>query len=147
MAIKFFNIRSGEIKTVDTEPLIAAFFNSTDQHVNARLGQDFGWRLAPETIARIREIQSNQNTLDRIAQTFNLPIGEVADTDVVRWISLEDARTEARKNQEEQSDHEAEYQRQLRELDEKKTVSNKIDSKKHNDSAKIETSNNDKQEK
>lgn len=147
MAIKFFNIQSGEEKTVDTEPLIAAFFNSTDQHVNARLGQDFGWRLAPETIARIREIQSDQNTIDRIAQAFSLPMGEVADTDVVRWISLEDARAEARKNQEVQGDHEAEYQRQLRELDKKKTVSNKTDSKNNTDSAKIETSNNDKQEK
>lgn len=142
MAIKFFNIRSGEEKTVDTEPLIAAFFNSSDQHVNARLGQDFGWRLAPETIARMREIQSNQNTMDRIAQAFNLPIGEVSDTDVVRWISLEDALAEASKRQTVEGDFEAEYQRKLAELD--KPKKDKANSENQSDSAKIEKSSNDK---
>lgn len=117
MAIKFFNIKSGEERTVDTEPMIAAFFNSTDQHINALVGQDFGWRLAPETIKRIRQIKSNQETLDRIAQAFSLLQGEVSDTDILRWISLEDARAEAKKTETVQGDFSKEYDEQLRALD------------------------------
>lgn len=118
--ITFFNIKSGEVKEVDTEPTLAAFYNSTDQHVNAHVGQDMGWRLAPETIKRIREIKTDQRLMDRIATTFQLPDDGVSDTDVLRWISLEDARKEAEKTQVSESDHKATYEAQLRALDEPK---------------------------
>ena len=136
MAITFFNVNSGEKKTVDTEPLIAAFYNSTDQHVNAMLGQDFGWRLAPDTLVRIQEIKQNGVLMDRIAQAFNIPQGEVSDTDVVRWISIEDARKQAQDVQAVRGTYEKQYKQDV----EKALESNNTDSADETDSAKINQS-------
>lgn len=145
MAIKFFNIRSGETRTADTEPMISAFYNSTDQHVNAMVGQDMGWRLAKETVARIREIQNNQQELDRIAQAFQLPMGEVSETDILWWISLQDARAEAQANQSKQGDFRKQYEAEIRSLDEE---SSKSDSAADTGSAKVKApSTNDSKEK
>lgn len=113
MAIEFINIRSNEKKVVSTEPAIAAYYNSTDQHVNARLGQDMGWRLAPSTVRRIEQIKKNQVEMDRIAQAYNLPIGEVRDTDVLTWISRQDEIAEAREAEVQEGNFEQEYRREL----------------------------------
>ena len=121
MAISFFNVKTGEKRTVDTEPMIAAFFNSSDQHVNATLGQDFGWRLAPETVKRMRDIMAENNKMNQIATTFQLPLDGVSKTDVVRWISLEDARKE---QEAEQTDYTREYEEQIRALEQEDQVKN-----------------------
>lgn len=159
MAVEFFNVRTGERKVVDTEPLIAAFFNSGDQHVNATLGQDFGWRLAPSTLKRIKDIQSNPTLMAQIAAQFQLPFDGVGKTDILTWISLEDARAEAAKREEQAGDYEEQYQQELRELTEspksksqerreavqKSTKSTKTDSADESDSAKIDASNNNQE--
>lgn len=168
--IKFYNIRSGETRECETPEMIAAFYNSTNLHVNAMLGQDFGWRIAPETIVRMDEIRGNATELDRIAQAFSLPQGEVKDVDILAWISLLDARGKSKDVQENQAKFEKEYEEQLRQLrkqDEPKTVADvekeeakaqekstektdnsaKTDSAEQTDSAKINASSNDKKEK
>lgn len=117
MPITFFNVKTGEKRTVDTEPLIAAFFNSSDQHVNVQQGQDFGWRIAPETVKRIREIKANDTLMAKIAQTFQLVPDAISDTDVLRWISVEDAQAKSAQGQEQESDYTQEYEDQIRALD------------------------------
>ena len=114
MAIEFFNIRSGERKIVETPEMISAFYNSTDQHVNARVGQDMGWRIGASTIKRMDEIRRDQATLDRIAQAFSLPQGETKDTDIINWISLEDARKKQQENQQQEGDFSAQYEEEVR---------------------------------
>jgi len=111
--IEFYNIRSGERKEVETPEMIAAFYNSTDQHVNARVGQDMGWRIGPKTIERMNEIRRSQTTLDRIAQAFSLPQGEVQDTDIINWISLEDEREKANSQATAEQDYQAEYEAEI----------------------------------
>ena len=156
--IKFYNIRSGETRECETPESIAAFYNSTNLHVNAMLGQDFGWRIAPETIGRMDEIRADQVLLDRISQAFNLPQGEVKDIDVLAWISLQDARGKSSEVQEDQAKFEREYEERVREIrqqqlkrDEKVEEvvekSTKTDSNKQGGSAKIEASSNDTKEK
>ena len=148
MPITFFNINSGERKVVDTEPLIAAFYNSGDQHANSTLGQDFGWRLDADTLLRIKEIQSDFQLMNRIASTFQLPLDGVSKTDIVRWISLEDARKSAAERQEQTGKFEREYQERIRALDEPETDnSDKNSSNKQTDSGKMDGSNKPKQEK
>ena len=139
MAITFFNINSGETKTVETEPAISAYYNSSNQHVNALVGQDFGWRLGLDTIARMNEIKGNGQLMDRIAQAFQLPLGEVADTDVVRWISLEDARQKAQEKVTEQNNFAEDYANDLKALN--------TNSAKQTDSAKISESKTNAKEK
>ena len=114
MAIEFFNIRSGERKIVETPEMISAFYNSTDQHVNARVGQDMGWRIGASTIKRMDEIRRDQVMLDRITQAFSIPQGEAKDTDIINWISIEDARKKAAENQQQEGDYTAQYEEEVR---------------------------------
>lgn len=117
--IEFFNVRSGERKEVETPEMIAAFYNSTDQHVNARVGQDMGWRIGPKTIERMNDIRRSQTTLDRIAQAFSLPQGEVADTDIINWISLEDERKKHNDQAQDEQDYQLQYEQELAKLNDK----------------------------
>lgn len=118
MPIKFFNVRSGETKVCDTEPLISAYFNSSDLSPNAHAGQDFGWRLAPEIVVRIKQIRSNPNQIEKIAVRYSLPLDEVKDTDILRFISAEEFAKERAKN--EGKDHTDEYEAEIRSLEDKK---------------------------
>lgn len=154
MAIKFFNIRSGETRICDTEPMIAAYYNSSNEGPNAQGGQDFGWRLAPETVARMREIQSDQSALDRIKLNFQLA-DEPKNTDILRWISLQDSREEQGATQEQAVDFERQYQDEIRAIEDRsaksKTVSHAAPSKEigsanENDSGKMKESKSSKKE-
>lgn len=111
--IEFTNVYTGEKRTVDTEPMIAALFNSGDRHVNATLGQDFGWRLAPETVRRIREIKSDPDLMARIAAAFQMPQDAMGDTDIIRWISLEDARKQVVSTEDRREELERRYRAEL----------------------------------
>ncbi len=115
MAIEFFNVKSGERKKVVTEPMISAYYNSSNQHVNATRGQDFGWRLAPATIKRIQDIKRDFNLMNQVASTFRIPLDSISDTDVLRWISREDAKQEAATTQE--ADYTQQYEEELRALE------------------------------
>lgn len=118
MAIKFYNIKYGETRTVDTAPMLAAFFNSTNLHVNAMVGQDLGWRIAPETIKQMREIQDDEDKMAKIEKMFQLPEGEIQDIHILNYISIQDAKKAARKMETVENNYEQEYQDQLRALDE-----------------------------
>lgn len=113
--IEFFNIRTGERRKVTSEPMLAAFYNSSDQGANSHEGQDFGWRVAPETIARMNEIKKNQATLDHIKSQFQLA-DEPKDTDILRWISIEEARKQNEQGKQAEGDFERQYQDDLRAL-------------------------------
>jgi hypothetical protein len=52
--IAFFSIRTGETHYCKLEPTIAAYINSSDMGINASRGQDYGWRLGKEWVAKIR---------------------------------------------------------------------------------------------
>lgn len=121
--IKFFNIKTGETRTLDPatmdpqfiEPAISALYNSSNLHVNAMLGQDFGWRIAPETVRRIQEVKQDDMLVSRIAAQTQILPENLQDTDILTWIVKDDARREAMKNQETEQNYEEQYQRELRE--------------------------------
>jgi len=52
--ISFYSIRTGETHYCKLEPTIAAYINSSDMGINASRGQDYGWRLAPEWVKKVR---------------------------------------------------------------------------------------------
>lgn len=87
--IKYFSIRTGETRDADTEPKIAALYNSSDLGVNARQGQDFGWRLAPEIVIQMRRIKEDYPKLMQIAQQFSKNVDELNDPDILHYISLQ----------------------------------------------------------
>jgi hypothetical protein len=61
--IGFFNIKSGETHYARLEPQIQAFINSSDIGINASRGQDFGWRLEPVWVKRVKAFRRNENKM------------------------------------------------------------------------------------
>lgn len=61
--IKFFSIRTGETHFGKLEPTISAYINSSDLGINASRGQDYGWRLHPEWVKKIREFRKDRSQM------------------------------------------------------------------------------------
>jgi hypothetical protein len=88
MAIKFFNINSGETQVAETEPHITAMWACSDRSPNITQGQDFGWRLAPEVVVEIKKLRSDPNQLVQIANRMGKPLEDVTEPDVLSYISF-----------------------------------------------------------
>ena len=89
MAIKFKHLTSEQILVAESEPHIAALFNSSDRHPNALGGQDLGWRLAPEVVVEMNRIKADDMKIMEIANRFRKPFDEIKDTDVLMYISMQ----------------------------------------------------------
>ena len=61
--IAFYSIRTGETHFGKLEPTIAAYLNSSDLGINASRGQDYGWRLAPDWVQKVREFRRDQTQM------------------------------------------------------------------------------------
>lgn len=133
MAIKFYNVKTKETRVADTEPMVSAFYNSSDLGPNARVGQDMGWRLAPEVVVRIKKLKQDENLMVRIASNFAIPRENLTDTDILFYISEEDRRASEQKAQDE--DHTDEYEQEIRDLEK----SEKLDGKRIGETASEET--------
>lgn len=120
--IKYFNIRSGETREAETEPQIAALYNSSDLGINSRVGQDFGWRLAPEVVVQMRQIKDDYNLLIQIAQRRNKNVDELTDPDILHYISSQTSPQQApvARQDDYQDVYDLEVRRKLREAEETK---------------------------
>lgn len=115
MSLKFFNIRSKEILVADSEPKIAALWSSSDRSPNAQQGQDFGWRLAPEVVVKLRRIKKNEEMLITISNLFKKPLDELKEYDILTYISMKTQSEDAPVAQDE--DYEDEYNMEIRKLE------------------------------
>ena len=117
MAIKFFNIRTGEVRTAESEPHISAMWGSSDRSPNATVGQDFGWRLAPEVVVEMKRIRSDDSTLLEIATRTRRPLEDIGEKEILTYISsktrAEDAPVAGDK------DYTDEYNAEIRRLESK----------------------------
>lgn len=64
--IGFYNIKTGETHYARLEAQIQAYINSSDMGVNASREQDFGWRLEPEWVKRVREFRRNEAKMEAL---------------------------------------------------------------------------------
>jgi hypothetical protein len=64
--ISFFNIKTGETHYARLDPQIQAFINSSDLGVNASRGQDFGWRLSPEWVKKVKTFRRDEAKMERL---------------------------------------------------------------------------------
>lgn len=115
MAIKFFNIRSREVRVADTEPLITAMWASSDHSPNITQGQDFGWRLAPEVVVEMKKIKQDVLILERIAARYNRPLEDVGEPEILQFISDNTQADSAPVAQE--ADYSDEYDAEIRRLE------------------------------
>ena len=113
MALRFFNIKSGEELIADSEPKIAALWGSSDRSPNANQGQDMGWRFAPEVVVEMRGIMSDSAKIQEIANRFRKLYEDVGETDVMTWISNKTELSEApvANKEDYKDDYEAEIRR------------------------------------
>ena len=118
MALRFFNIKSGEELIADSEPKIAALWGSSDRSPNANQGQDMGWRFAPEVIVEMREIMSDPSQIQDIANRFRKLYEDVGETDVMTWISMRTDIADAPVANSE--DYKNDYEAEIRRLETKK---------------------------
>lgn len=95
MAIKYLNIKSGEVRVARTEPQISAMWASSDRSPNITQGQDFGWRLAPEVVAEMEDILSDQVMIQRIAAIQGRPMEDIGEKEVLAYISSKTTETQA----------------------------------------------------
>jgi hypothetical protein len=118
MSIKFFNVKSGETREASTEPMIAAFWSSSDLGPNIQQGQDFGWRLAPETAVEIKRIKKNHSLLRDIAQRYQVLPENITDSIVLKFMADRDALA-VQEEVEASQDFTDEYTSAVKELEQK----------------------------
>jgi len=61
--IPFFSVKTGETHWGKLEPTISAYINSSDMGINASRGQDYGWRLAPEWVKKVRAFKRDRTAM------------------------------------------------------------------------------------
>ena len=120
IGIVFENIKSGEIRIASTVEHIAAFFNSSDEGPNAKNKQDFGWRLSPEDLVELEKLKQDITVMEKIASAYQIPIEDVADYNVLKYMASTRFNAAARKAQSEGKDYESDYERRVREAREGK---------------------------
>lgn len=128
MGVKFFNINSGETRVCETEPMIAAFWGSSDRSPNVTQGQDRGWRLAPETVIEIRRIQGDSAMLQTIALTYQLPLENITESDILAYIS-EKSEPKTTGMDHNKQEFQKQYQDEIRALEAKNEAQAVIDAK------------------
>lgn len=115
MAVLFFNIKSKEVVSADSEPKIAAYYNSSDLGPNAREGQDYGWRLHPEIVVQMKGIKQDPRSLESIAIRYSVPMNEIDDKLVLAYVSEMREGTQIKDNTLE--DFEDEYRAEIMRLE------------------------------
>lgn len=61
--IPFFSIRTGETHWGKLEPTIQAYINSSDMGINASREQDYGWRLHPDWVKKVRDFKRDRTQM------------------------------------------------------------------------------------
>lgn len=112
MSVKFFSVRSGEVKLAETEPMIAAYFNSSDLNPNG-IVQDFGWRIHPNMAKRIRELEEDEEFVEKLADKLQIPVENLATYHILKYISDRDDRENRKAAEKEDNKYQEQYEREL----------------------------------
>lgn len=112
--IAFFSIKTGETHYARLEPTIAAYINSSDMGINASHGQDFGWRLDPAWVKKIRAFRANEAKMDALAAKLRLEDGVSPSTiQILYHIYGKQVRAYLQQLEEHDSPYEEQYQRDI----------------------------------
>lgn len=112
--IPFFSVKTGETMYGRLEPTIAAFINSSDMGINASRGQDFGWRLDPTWVKKIRAFRADEDKMETLAAKLRLEDGVAPNTtQILYYIYGRQVRTYLQRLQEEENPFEDQYQRDI----------------------------------
>lgn len=123
--IKFFNINTNETVTLELQPQIAAFINSSNLGINATRGMDKGWRIAPELAVDVEEFRQDMDKMRKLSDRISVPIEGITIPDILFFISEEQAAAERRNAQlTETGKYEDSYERMIKEARESRARAN-----------------------
>ena len=124
VGITFERMSNGvfETRVASTVEHIAAFFNSSDEGPNAKNKQDFGWRLTPEDLVELEELKNDATVMERIAATYQIPVEDVADYNVLKYMASKRFKTATVDTKSQEKDYESDYDRRVREAREGKNA-------------------------
>ena len=105
--IPFFNIKSGDTHYLRLEAQIQAYINSSDMGINASRDQDFGWRLAPEWVKKVKAFRRNEAKMETL--TARNGGQRVTTPQILYAIYGEQLRAAQERAEEEDSPFEEEY--------------------------------------
>ena len=105
--IAFFSVKTGETRYAQLEPQIQAYINSSDMGVNASRGQDFGWKLAPEWVEKVRAFRKDENKMERLVSRNGGQ--KVTTTQILYAIYGEQLRVWEQVQEDESSPYEEQY--------------------------------------
>ena len=112
--IAFFSVKTGETFHCKLEPTIQAMINSSDMGINASRGQDFGWRLAPEWVKKVRDFRNDETKVDSLAARLRLDDGvSPSTTQILYYIYGREVRAYLQRLQEEDAPFEEQYQSEI----------------------------------
>ena len=64
--IGFFNIKTGKTHYAKMEAQIQGYLNSSDMGINASRDQDFGWRLDPQWVKKVKDFRRNETKMETL---------------------------------------------------------------------------------
>lgn len=105
--IGFFNIKSGETHYAQLEPQIQAYINSSDMGINASREQDFGWRLEPSWVKKVKAFRKDETKMERLLDRNGGQ--KVTTTQILYAIYGEQLRAAAERAEDESTPFEEEY--------------------------------------
>jgi hypothetical protein len=121
--ISFFSIRTGDTHYAKLEPTIQAYINSSDMGINASRGQDYGWRLAPEWVKKVRAFRNDESKMDTLAAKLRLNDGESpTTTQILYYIYGRQVRAYLNRLKEDSSPFEEKYQKDISARPQRKPV-------------------------
>lgn len=105
--IAFFSVKSGETRYAQLEAQIQAYINSSDMGINASRDQDFGWRLAPDWVKKVKEFRRNEPKMEALVARNGGQ--KVTTVQILYAIYGEQLRAAAERAEEGESPFEEEY--------------------------------------
>lgn len=117
--IAFFSVKTGETRYAKLEAQVQAYINSSDLGINASRGQDFGWKLDPEWVKKVRAFRKNETKME--ALTTKLGGQRPTTVQVLYAIYGEQLRAAEEVAEENENPFEEEYQREIAEKPRQKT--------------------------
>lgn len=109
--IAFFSVKSGETHYCKLEPTIQAYINSSDMGINASRGQDYGWRLDPTWVKRVRAFR--RDSLQMSILTAKNDGRKPTTTQILYYLYGQELADFYEAQEENENPFEEEYQRRI----------------------------------
>jgi len=111
--IPFYSIKSGDTFYARSSAQIQAMINSSDMGINASRGQDFGWRLAPKWVKKVKAFRNDTFKMERLSEKYGG--ADPTTTQILYYIYSELVNAFNRRKSQEENPFESQYLKDISE--------------------------------